>query len=307
MHVRLGVLDVGSNTIHLQVMDAHLGARPTPATNFKVELRLTDYLDETGSITKEGIKQLHDAIADAVSHANENKTDEILAFATSAVRDAKNGPEIIQEINQRHQIDLQILTGDEEARMTFLAVRRWMGWSAGKLLVLDIGGGSLEIASGIDENPEATISFPLGAARLTRDFLTGDPYSSKGVKFLEEFVQTKLEDELPSILRVHDANHFVATSKTFRTLARLSGHMFNENPKFLESANLKAMISKLADMTNKSRADLPGVSTSRAQQIVAGAIVARSAMSILDIERVEICPWALREGIVLRRLDWLSN
>lgn len=305
--MRLGVLDVGSNTIHLQVMDAHLGARPTPATNFKVELRLTDYLDETGSITKEGIKQLHDAIADAVSHANENKTDEILAFATSAVRDAKNGSEIIQEINQRHQIDLQILTGDEEARMTFLAVRRWLGWSAGKLLVLDIGGGSLEIASGIDENPEATISFPLGAARLTRDFLTGDPYSSKGVKFLEEFVQTKLEDELPSILRVHDANHFVATSKTFRTLARLSGHMFNENPKFLESANLKAMISKLADMTNKSRADLPGVSTSRAQQIVAGAIVARSAMSILDIERVEICPWALREGIVLRRLDWLSN
>jgi exopolyphosphatase/guanosine-5'-triphosphate,3'-diphosphate pyrophosphatase len=288
-------------------MDAHLGARPTPATNFKVELRLTDYLDETGSITKEGIKQLHDAIADAVSHANQNKTDEILAFATSAVRDAKNGPEIIQEINQRHQIDLQILTGDEEARMTFLAVRRWMGWSAGKLLVLDIGGGSLEIASGIDENPEATISFPLGAARLTRDFLTGDPYSSKGVKFLEEFVQTKLEDELPSILRVHDANHFVATSKTFRTLARLSGHMFNENPKFLESANLKAMISKLAEMTNKTRADLPGVSTSRAQQIVAGAIVARSVMAILDIEKVEICPWALREGIVLRRLDWLSN
>ena len=305
--MRLGVLDVGSNTIHLQVMDAHLGARPTPATNFKVELRLTDYLDETGSITKEGIKQLHDAIADAVSHANQNKTDEILAFATSAVRDAKNGPEIIQEINQRHQIDLQILTGDEEARMTFLAVRRWMGWSAGKLLVLDIGGGSLEIASGIDENPEATISFPLGAARLTRDFLTGDPYSSKGVKFLEDFVQTKLEDEIPSILRVHDANHFVATSKTFRTLARLSGHMFNENPKFLESANLKSMISKLADMTNKTRADLPGVSTSRAQQIVAGAIVARSVMAILDIEKVEICPWALREGIVLRRLDWLSN
>ena len=242
-----------------------------------------------------------------MSHANQNKTDEILAFATSAVRDAKNGPEIIQEINQRHQIDLQILTGDEEARMTFLAVRRWLGWSAGKLLVLDIGGGSLEIASGIDENPEATISFPLGAARLTRDFLTGDPYSSKGVKFLEEFVQTKLEDELPSILRVHDANHFIATSKTFRTLARLSGHMFNENPKFLESANLKAMISKLADMTNKTRAELPGVSASRAQQIVAGAIVARSVMAILDIEKVEICPWALREGIVLRRLDWLNN
>jgi exopolyphosphatase/guanosine-5'-triphosphate,3'-diphosphate pyrophosphatase len=298
---------VGSNTIHLQVMDAHPGARPTPATNFKVELRLTEYLDSDGSITAEGIKQLHEAVADAVKHANQNKTDEILAFATSAVRDAKNGPEIIQDINQKHQIDLQILTGDEEARMTFLAVRRWLGWSAGKLLVLDIGGGSLEIASGIDENPEATISLPLGAARLTRDFLSGDPYSSKSVKFLEEFVSSKLEDDLPAILRSHDANHFVATSKTFRTLARLSGHMFNENPKYLESANLKSMISKLADMTDKSRAELPGVSASRAQQIVAGGVVARAVMATLDIDRVEICPWALREGIVLRRLDWLTN
>jgi len=305
--VRLGVLDVGSNTIHLQVMDAHPGARPTPATNFKVELRLTEYLESDGSITTEGIKQLHEAVADAVKHANQNKTDEILAFATSAVRDAKNGPEIIQDINQKHQIDLQILTGDEEARMTFLAVRRWLGWSAGKLLVLDIGGGSLEIASGIDENPEATISLPLGAARLTRDFLSGDPYSSKSVKFLEDFVSSKLEDDLPAILRSHDANHFVATSKTFRTLARLSGHMFNENPKYLESANLKSMISKLADMTDKSRAELPGVSASRAQQIVAGGVVARAVMATLDIDRVEICPWALREGIVLRRLDWLNN
>jgi len=305
--MRLGVLDVGSNTIHLQVMDAHPGARPAPATNFKVELRLTEYLDDSGSISKEGIAQLHDAISHAVKHANQNKTDEILAFATSAVRDAKNSSQIIAEINQRHQIDLQILTGDEEARMTFLAARRWLGWSAGKLLVIDIGGGSLEIASGVDENPEATISLPLGAARLTRDFLTGDPYNSKDAKFLEEYVLTKLEDELPSILRVHDANHFVATSKTFRTLARLSGHMFNENPKYLESANLKAMISKLAEMTNAARSELPGVSNSRAQQIVAGAIVARSVMATLDIDKVEICPWALREGIVLRRLDWLNN
>ena len=305
--MRLGVLDVGSNTIHLQVMDAHPGARPAPATNFKVELRLTEYLDDSGSISKEGIAQLHDAISHAIKHANQNKTDEILAFATSAVRDAKNSSQIIAEINQRHQIDLQILTGDEEARMTFLAARRWLGWSAGKLLVIDIGGGSLEIASGVDENPEATISLPLGAARLTRDFLTGDPYNSKDAKFLEEYVLTKLEDELPSILRVHDANHFVATSKTFRTLARLSGHMFNENPKYLESANLKAMISKLAEMTNASRSELPGVSNSRAQQIVAGAIVARSVMATLDIDKVEICPWALREGIVLRRLDWLNN
>ncbi|CAB4914584.1 unannotated protein [freshwater metagenome] len=307
MTVRLGVLDVGSNTIHLQVMDAHSGARPSPTTNFKVELRLTQYLNKSGTISVEGIKLLHEAIAGAVAHARENDTDEILAFATSAIREAKNGSHIIQEINERHQIDLQILTGDEEARMTFLAVRRWLGWSAGKLLILDIGGGSLEIASGVDENPEATLSLPLGAARLTRDFLSGDPYTSKDVRFLEEYVAHNLEEKLPAILRSHDANHFVATSKTFRTLARLSGHWFNDNPKFLELANLEAMTSKLSGMSDKARADLPGVSVSRAQQIVAGAIVARAVMDVLDIEKVEICPWALREGIVLRRLDWIQG
>lgn len=288
-------------------MDAHIGARPAPTTNFKVELRLTQYLDKSGAITVEGIDLLHEAISGAVAHAHENNTDEILAFATSAIREAKNGTQIIHDINNRHQIDLQILTGDEEARMTFLAVRRWLGWSAGKLLVLDIGGGSLEIASGVDESPEATLSLPLGAARLTRDFLSGDPFSSKELKFLENFVETNLEEKLPEILRAHDANHFVATSKTFRTLARLSGHWFNENPKYLEVTNLKAMSSKLSEMSNKSRAELPGVSASRAQQIVAGAVVARSVMEVLDIDRVEICPWALREGIVLRRLDWLQG
>lgn len=307
MAVRLGVLDVGSNTIHLQVMDAHIGARPSPTTNFKVELRLTQYLNKSGTISIEGINALHDAIASAVAHAHENSVDEILAFATSAVREAKNGPAIIEEINERHQIDLQILTGDEEARMTFLAVRRWLGWSAGKLLVLDIGGGSLEIATGVDENPEATLSLPLGAARMTRDFLSGDPYSAKDVKFLQDYVASNLEDKLPAILRSHDANHFVATSKTFRTLARLSGHWFNDNPKYLELANLEAMTRNLAGMTDKARADLPGVSASRAQQIVAGAIVAHSVMAVLDIDRVEICPWALREGVVLRRLDWLQG
>ncbi len=305
--MRLGVLDVGSNTIHLQVMDAHIGARPSPTTNFKVELRLTQYLNKSGTISIEGINALHEAIASAVAHAHENSVDEILAFATSAVREAKNGPAIIEEINERHQIDLQILTGDEEARMTFLAVRRWLGWSAGKLLVLDIGGGSLEIATGVDENPEATLSLPLGAARMTRDFLSGDPYSAKDVKFLQDYVASNLEDKLPAILRSHDANHFVATSKTFRTLARLSGHWFNDNPKYLELANLEAMTLNLAGMTDKARADLPGVSASRAQQIVAGAIVAHSVMAVLDIDRVEICPWALREGVVLRRLDWLQG
>ena len=305
--MRLGVLDVGSNTIHLQVMDAHPGARPTPATNYKVELRLTEYLDVTGAISAGGIQLLNDAIKEAVAHARQNETDEILAFATSAVRDASNGAQIIADINKKHEIDLQVLNGDDEASMTFLAVRRWLGWSAGKLLVLDIGGGSLEIASGVDENPEATISMPLGAARLTREFLSGDPYSSKGIKNLEKHAEELIRDSMPNSLKAHDADHFVATSKTFRTLARICAQWYGDNPKFIERSSLKSAMPRLIEMTNKSRAELPGVSASRAQQIVAGGIVALAVMDRLDVDEAEICPWALREGIVLRRLDWLSD
>ena len=305
--MRLGVLDVGSNTIHLQVMDAHPGARPTPTTNYKVELRLTEYLDISGAISAGGIQLLNDAIEEAVAHARVNETDEILAFATSALREANNGAQIIADINKKHEIDLQVLNGDDEASMTFLAVRRWLGWSAGKLLVLDIGGGSLEIASGIDENPEATISLPLGAARLTREFLNGDPYSAKGIKALEKYAEEVLRDSMPNALRSHDADHFVATSKTFRTLARICAQWYGDNPKFIERKSLNSAMPRLIEMTNKSRAELPGISANRAQQIVAGGIVALAVMDRLDVDEAEICPWALREGILLRRLDWLSD
>ena len=305
--MRLGVLDVGSNTIHLQVMDAHPGARPTPTTNYKVELRLTEYLDVSGAISARGIQLLNDAIAEAVAHARVNETDEILAFATSALREASNGTQIITDINKKHEIDLQVLNGDDEASMTFLAVRRWLGWSAGKLLVIDIGGGSLEIASGIDESPEATISMPLGAARLTREFLNGDPYSAKGIKGLEKHAEEVLRDSMPNSLKSHDADHFVATSKTFRTLARICAQWYGDDPKFIERKSLNSAMPRLIEMNSKARAELPGVSANRAQQIVAGGIVALAVMDKLDVGEAEICPWALREGILLRRLDWLSD
>ena len=305
--MRLGVLDVGSNTVHLQVVDAHPGARPSPATNQKVELRLHEYLNKGGEITAEGVALLEESIADAISHAKDFQTEEILAFATSAIRDAKNGKDILNQINKKFEIDLQVLSGDDEAQMTFLAVRRWLGWSSGRLLVLDIGGGSLEIAVGDDERAEATVSLPLGASRLTREYLDSDPHTSKEIKALETFVYDAIKQSLPEDISKHIADHFVATSKTFRTLARLGEHWFEDNPKYLKINSLTKMIPKLQDMSNKQRAELPGVSPSRARQIVAGAIVARTAMERLHINELEICPWALREGIVLRWLDWMER
>ena len=305
--MRLGVLDVGSNTVHLQVVDAHPGARPSPATNQKVELRLHEYLNKEGEITTEGVELLEASIQDAIAHAKEFQTEEILAFATSAIRDAKNGKDILDQINKKFEIDLQVLSGDDEAQMTFLAVRRWLGWSSGRLLVLDIGGGSLEIAVGDDERAEATVSLPLGASRLTREYLGSDPHTSKEIKALETHVLDAVKSSVPEDIMEHVADHFVATSKTFRTLARLGEHWFGDNPKYLKINSLTKMIPKLQEMSNKERAELPGVSQSRARQIVAGAIVARTVMEKLRIVELEICPWALREGIVLRWLDWMER
>ena len=305
--MRLGVLDVGSNTVHLQIMDAHHGSAPFAHQGFKEEIRLAEFLTPEGDLSKEGLTSLVKTLMRIKNLARDVQIDETLAFATSAIREANNSDDVLATVFNETGIDLQVLSGEEEARFTFLAVRRWVGWSAGDVISLDIGGGSLEIAVGDDERAEATVSLPLGASRLTREYLDSDPHTSKEIKALETFVLDSVKRDVPEDIMDHIADHFVATSKTFRTLARLGEHWFDDNPKYLQINSLTKMIPKLQDMSNKQRAELPGVSQSRARQIVAGAIVARTVMEKLHINELEICPWALREGIVLRWLDWMER
>ena len=305
--MRLGVLDVGSNTIHLQVVDTHPGARPNPTFNHKVELRLTEYLTEENNISAEGIAELRLAIKNAIVHSKSVKTEELLPFATSALREAKNGPEIIADINKDFEIDLQVLTGEEEARLTFLAARRWFGWSSGRLLVIDIGGGSLEIASGIDEAQEVAVTLPLGASRLTKSHLQGDPFTPKSVRALRDYIETQLESVLPALVRHEDSDRAIATSKTLRTLARLCGDWYGGNGKNISIDAIRKISTRLAEMDSEERTKLPGVSANRARQIVAGAFVTESVMRNLDLDNLEVCPWALREGIVLKYLDWTEH
>ncbi|GDY44473.1 hypothetical protein SANT12839_053550 [Streptomyces antimycoticus] len=162
--MRLGVLDVGSNTVHLLVMDAHPGARPLPAHSHKAELRLAELLDGAGAIGPEGVDRLIAVVKEALEAAEDKGVEDVLPFATSAVREASNADEVLARVTEATGVRLQVLSGADEARLTFLAARRWFGWSAGKLLVLDIGGGSLEIAYGMDEEPDAAVSLPLGPA-----------------------------------------------------------------------------------------------------------------------------------------------
>ena len=304
--MRLGVLDVGSNTVHLQVVDTSPGARPNPTFNYKEELRLTQYINEDNLVSDEGIEKLRSSIKRAIEQSASVQTQELLPFATSALREASNGEKIISSINKDFHIDLQVLTGEEEAKLTFLAARRWFGWSSGRLLVIDIGGGSLEMAAGVDESPEIATSLPLGAARLTKDFLKGDPYTDKSLRALRDHIENKLEQILPSLVKHQDTDRAIATSKTLRTLARLSGDWFDGSGKNISVEAIRKISAKLSEMDESTRAKLPGVSENRASQIVAGAFVAESVMRNLDIKELEICPWALREGVVLKWMDWME-
>ena len=305
--MRLGVLDVGSNTVHLQVVDTHPGARPIPTFNYKEELRLTEFLQADNTINEAGIQTLRGLIKKAVTQAELVKVQELLPFATSALREASNGGEIIANINKDFAIDLQVLSGEEEAKLTFLAARRWFGWSSGRLLVIDIGGGSLEIAVGVDEAPEVAVSLPLGAARLTQNHLVGDPFTEKSIRNLRDHIEEQLDSILPALVHHQDTDRAIATSKTLRTLARLCGDWFDGNGKQIKIDSIRKICNRLSDMKFDERAKLPGVSGNRARQIVAGAFVTESVMRNLDLRELEICPWALREGVILKWMDWTEK
>ncbi|MFJ3225877.1 Ppx/GppA family phosphatase [Streptomyces sp. NPDC086783] len=305
--MRLGVLDVGSNTVHLLVVDAHPGARPLPAHSHKVELRLAQLLDADGAIGPEGVDRLISVVQEAMQAAEDKGVEDLLPFATSAVREASNADDVLTRVHTETGVELQVLTGAEEARLTFLAARRWFGWSAGKLLVLDIGGGSLEIAYGMDEEPDTAVSLPLGAGRLTAGWLPGDPPDPAAVKSLRRHVRAQIARTVGEFTRLGAPDHVVATSKTFKQLARLAGAARSAEGLYvqreLKRESLEGWVPRLAGMTTAERAELPGVSEGRAGQLVAGALVAEAAMDLFGVETVDICPWALREGVILRHLD----
>ena len=313
--MRLGVLDVGSNTVHLLVVDAHRGAHPTPMHDDRSVLRLAEHVGRDSKLSKAGERALLTAVQRAKKQAAAQRCDELMAFVTSAIREADNGADVLRRIREQTDVDLQVLTGEDEARLTFLAVRRWFGWSAGRLLVLDIGGGSLELATGLDEEPDVALSVPLGAGRMTRRYLpeaeTGGRPDLTALTALREHAEEVLAPAGEKLRAAGPPDCVAATSKTFRTLARLAGAAPSgaglRVPRELTGTGLAQVIGFVSRIESGALAELEGVSPQRAHQVPAGAVVAQAAMRSVDVPFVRICPWALREGVILRRLDQLEG
>ena len=234
----------------------------------------------------------------------------MLGFATSAVRDSSNSDSVLDHVQDSTGVKIHVLSGEDEARLTFLAVRRWFGWSAGRLAVFDIGGGSLEIAGGTDEAPDVAWSLPLGAARLARAVLRrcaarrrGDPPAAQADPRGDRPRRRQPAPRRGAGPRRRDVEDVPVAGADLRCRAvgrRPAGAAH------AAAGHLTEWIPKLIEIPPEDLADLPGVSPSRTHQIVPGALVAEACMDIFDLTELEICPWALREGVILERLDQIS-
>lgn len=308
--MRLAVLDIGSNTVHLLVADVRAGGRPTASTSRRTVLRLMRFLTPDGAIDETGVRALEAAVTEARETAEAEGVDALLATATSAVREATNGAEVIARLEAALGQPLQVLGGEAEARYTFLAVRRWFGWSAGQILLFDIGGGSLEIAGGADELPDLAESVPLGAGRMTVRFLPDDPPTDVELDALREHAASVLAPVAERFAALPRPDHVVGSSKAVRSLAKLAGYPVpgwsGIERMLLPRRELKDWIPRLARIPAEARQELPGITPDRTFQIVAGAVVLHQAMKAMDVDELEVSPWALREGVLLRHIETLG-
>ena len=299
-------MDVGSKTVRLVVADTAGGA-PLPVHTAKWPLRLSEQVTPGRPVPRQAVERLVEAVAAADGTATRWGASSPLAFATAVVRGAPNRQEVLRTVRDRTGVDLCTLPGEVEAELTFLGARRWMGWRCGPLALVDIGGGSLEVAFGRGRMPDFVASLPLGAGRLTHEYFADTELPTpEQVRALRRRVRHQLRD-VAARIRWEGPRTAVATSRTFQQLGRLCGAAPGRYGPFVERelscADLRGAIDRLAALPAADRARLPGISAPRAAQSLAGAVVGHTVMKLTGLRTVTICPWALREGVLLRHLE----
>ncbi|GLW09177.1 exopolyphosphatase [Microtetraspora sp. NBRC 13810] len=299
-----GVLDVGCHSALLTVVrPAQAATGLETVLSRKVRLRLHQMLAPDGRLRERGVRSVQRAVVEAME-AGPDPRPEVFAFATSVIRDAPNRNEVISRVARATGTRLRVLPGREEARLAYVAARHWAG-DHGPLLVLDIGGGTVEIASGTGGQPDTVLSLPFGARTVTRQWLPGGTVSSKRhLSGLRRHLREAL-GELPGLPTARPGTRVLASSKTFTQLARLSAGRGASPRKARELTltGLRASLALLARTDIRRRGDLPGISGHRAEQSLAGALVAEALMDACETPSVEICPWSTREGLLLERLS----
>lgn len=305
----LAVLDVGSNSAHLQIVEAHDSAPPRPVFRLKAPTLLAESVTADGALSAAGVDRVVSAVASTVEAFRRHPVADLIPLATATIRDATNNAEIRRRVREATGVELRSLSGEDEACVTYLAVRRWLSQSsagpAGRLLLLDIGGMSMEVAAGDAGTPDVAVSLPLGAGLLTRRFLPQHPADRDAVQAVRRHVRAAARPVAARLRTLPRPARVIGTSKTFKQLVRVTGEDGEHGR--LTRRSLRRWIPRLAAMSVQQRAELPGVAPDRARQLLAGAVTAATVMETLGVRALDVCPWALREGLLLRRFTELSR
>lgn len=308
---RVAAIDVGTNSTHMLVasVDVALGTFSIDLAE-KSTTRLGERDPETGELTPEaiarGLKSLRHFQELALSH----KVEQIVVAATSAVREAPNGRDFLQTIKDQLDLDVDLVSGPEEARLIYLGVLSGMPFGDRPHLVLDIGGGSTELILADGRDARALTSTRVGAVRLQRDFVKDDPIPPQRRSFLQAFIQGSLE---PAVDKVHrrikpgETPVLVATSGTAMAIGALAASEDERPPLKLHGykvsrQRLNRVVERLATMTPDQRRGLTAINDRRAEIIVPGSLILQTTMQMLGVDELVLSERALREGLIV---DWM--
>jgi exopolyphosphatase/guanosine-5'-triphosphate,3'-diphosphate pyrophosphatase len=316
--MRIAAFDLGSNSFHLLVVDAHPDGTFVPLIREKDMLRLGDAVGREGRIPE--------ALADrAVATVDRFRklalgagTEEIHARATAALREAENGGEVVDRMAAEAGVKVRVISGQEEARLIFEAVRASVVLDPAPALCLDLGGGSLELMVGDRTRLQWAASVRLGVARLSAELVTGDPFTADDVRRVEKRVTSVLAPLADDVAGLHPAMA-VGSSGTFCDLARMvaarrTGSVPRAINQFSFSRDeLLPLHEELVAMRSSERAGVPGLEAKRADIIPTGSTLLLTAMELFGFDRMTVSEWALREGIVLEAIprheaaDWSDD
>ena len=308
----LAAIDVGTNSIHMVVVRIQPSIPAfTIIDRQKETVRLGGFCEKTGCLTQDAMDRGVAALRRCQDIALSLNAEDIVAVATSAVREAANGKAFLEQVQAEVGLSINLISGPEEARRIYLGVLSGMEFQGQPHAIIDIGGGSTELILGTGQPPRSLSSTKVGAVRLTAKYITTNPISNQEFCYLQAYVRGMLEssvDELKSHLQSGESLRLVGTSGTIQRLAALIAQdKMGLAPEPLNGyqitlKELQALVERLRRMTYAERLAIPEMSARRAEIIVAGSIILLEAMSLLEIDTLAICERALREGVVV---DWM--
>jgi len=308
---KVAAIDIGTNSTHLLVasVDPFLHTFSIDLAE-KSTTRLGERDPESGELTALAMKRTSETLQRFKDLAESHKVEQLVIAATSAVREASNGRDFLNQIKEEVGLDVDLISGFEEARLIYLGVLSGMPFGENPHVLLDIGGGSTELILADCRDARALTSTRVGAVRLQRDFVKQEPLSPSRLKFLRTFIQGSLEpavDKISHRLQPGEKPMLVATSGTAMAIGALAALEEVNPPLKLQGykfsrKRLDQLIEKLVKLTPEQRSKLASLSERRAEIIVPGALILQTSMHMMGMEELVLSERALREGLIF---DWM--